>query len=420
MKNTIIILILCLVISNAAFSQEVKGDEVYRKGLNLFSTGKYSEALDDFLKIENNRNFPDLDLNRGLCYYAMNDYTNAEKYFSEGIKKDPNNVVFLLYLARCNKMLGKIKTAITFYDKAVLVNPNDHVTLNEFALLYFDSRNYSKSLSLFLKIKDRNDAYLNHYLGMCCFNLGLLDSSIGYFEKALELNQNLLPSLNSLGRCYYLKKRYDEAILKFTKSLNIEYESPTTHKNLGDCFYKLEKNSEALIEYKYALYSGDSSLNLLSNIAWAYFKIDEYDSTVKYLKIIEENDPNDGKRKTDLAGVLMKMRRYEEAEEKFKTGTSQIENAEVAELSKSYVFYGITLHQEKKYKDAEDKYRRAIELLPSNALAYYNLGVTMEIEKNKKEALKNYEKYLIYARGNFSLDEYTKEANERIKILKNK
>jgi tetratricopeptide (TPR) repeat protein len=255
---------------------------------------------------------------------------------------------------------------------------------------------------------------------MCCFNLGFLDSSIVYFEKALELNPNLLPTINSIGRCYYLKKRYDDAILKFTKSLSIEYESPTVHKNLGDCFYKLEKNDEALISYKYALYSGDSSINLLSNIAWAYYKVKEYDSTIKYLRIIEENEPKDGKRKTDLAGVLMNSRKYEEAEEKFKIGTSLIENSEIIDLSKSYMLYGITLHQEKKYKEAEEKYKRAIDLSPSNALAYYNLGVTLEVEKNKKEALKNYEKYLIMARGNFSLDEYTKEANERIKIIKTK
>jgi tetratricopeptide (TPR) repeat protein len=326
-------------------------------------------------------------------------------------------------MAKCNKIIGKPGTAMDYYKKAIDKNPNDYTSLYELGINFYELKEYERAIYYFNKfILLRPNSFIgNHYLGLGYYSQEMLDSAITYFKKAIEINPDFIPSLNSLSACYYSQKNYDPAVLVLCKSLQLDSSNAAAHRRLGDCLYALEKYPEACVSYENAKSYGDTSAILINNLGWSFYKCQQYDSATFYLRWLVNDEPKDWERRMNLAGVLFKTSKFKEAETEFQICSDLLEKNVVPNIPDVYTRLGICLHQQKKYDEAITKYKRAIEIKPDFSLAFYNLAVTLDVlDKNKKEAIKTYEKFLDMNKGNNVFQEYKSEAKERIKLLKSK
>jgi predicted O-linked N-acetylglucosamine transferase (SPINDLY family) len=95
---------------------------------------------------------------------------------------------------------------------------------------------------------------LSHYnSGIVLFNNQQYDEAIIHFQKALELNPNLIHAYNYLGNAFQEKKQFDEAIPYYRKAIQINPTDPTAYINLGIAFQNTIQHESAIEYFKAAL-----------------------------------------------------------------------------------------------------------------------------------------------------------------------
>ena len=128
----------------------------YEEGYSLVFQGKFEEGLDKLLPLE-------------------------EQY------GDWWNLLFIIGIAYKN--MGEMDRAIHYFDKILIINPNQVDTLVELALCEASSFNMERAVELLeqaAKIKEDPEILCN--LGMAYLNTGNIDDAIYYIERAYELN----------------------------------------------------------------------------------------------------------------------------------------------------------------------------------------------------------------------------------------
>ena len=128
----------------------------YEEGYSLVFQGKFEEGLDKLLPLE-------------------------EQY------GDWWNLLFIIGIAYKN--MGEMDRAIHYFDKIIIIKPNQVDTLVELALCEASSFNMERAVELLeqaAKIKEDPEILCN--LGMAYLNTGNIDDAIYYIERAYELN----------------------------------------------------------------------------------------------------------------------------------------------------------------------------------------------------------------------------------------
>jgi type IV pilus biogenesis/stability protein PilW len=119
---------------------------------------------------------------------------------------------------------NKTQMAYIEFQKALELNPKDKNVLNAIGIIHL------------LKFEDPQ-------------------TSIGYFEKALQIDPNFAEAYNNMGVAYEKSGRFNDAIGYYKMaSSNPMYQSPEkAYDNLGRAYYRLGRYDEAIEAYKGAL-----------------------------------------------------------------------------------------------------------------------------------------------------------------------
>ena len=158
---------------------------------------------------------------QGEDAFSKNDLTNAEKYYSDYIKKSPDSAKGYTALGNALLLLKKPEDAVRQFDIALQINPN-----------------FYKAYS------GRGTA--NVYLGK-------KDDAFRDFNKAVEINPGDVTSLTSLGVLYASTGNNDKALEFFDKSLVYNSENPETYRNRGAVLFYSGDTVKALADMNKAV-----------------------------------------------------------------------------------------------------------------------------------------------------------------------
>ena len=93
----------------------------------MYNTGNHTEAMKNFEKVltlnfsTSNRSLFD----KGVSYYGLGNYQDAIDYFKKALEVDPNNTLTLNNLGFALDISGNHTEAIQYFDLATLINPNN-------------------------------------------------------------------------------------------------------------------------------------------------------------------------------------------------------------------------------------------------------------------------------------------------------
>ena len=389
-------------------------------GLLEYANGNYANALKIFLADTGN-----LDKNSrqiAMCYYNLNVFSEAERYFLFCVKKDSTDYSSYYYLGKTSKITGKSRNAASYFAKAIEKKPDYFNALFELSTLNYELKNFDAAIKLFKKCVevDSFDCLSNHYCGMSLFQMGSFDSALTYFKKAVSITPEFLPAINSIGGCYYLKKEYDSSILMYNKSITIDSSAGSIYKRLADSYYRAENNREAINNYLMALNHGEKNSSIPSLLAWLYKKESVYDSSIIYFKLYLGEDLNDPQRWLDLAKVHLLMRNTDSAKYCYEKTIALHESDVSGNIFQIYLQYSEYLRSLKDIKGSADKLLRALDLNKKFPFLYYQLGDLYAELKNYKEAVKSFEKHLEYLDENEKNAKWRTIVEDKIKLLKKK
>jgi serine/threonine protein kinase/Tfp pilus assembly protein PilF len=150
---------------------------------------------------------------------------NREKRFSvlqQFVKKYPKEKAAHYNLAIYYESREPDK-AIEEYNKALELDPNYGVVLNQLGYTYMSIRNYEKAVEYFKRYVSVSPGEANPLdsLAEAYFQMGRLDEAIAKYKEALEIKPDFLISSNSIHYIYALKEDYAESMKWIDKYIDI-------------------------------------------------------------------------------------------------------------------------------------------------------------------------------------------------------
>lgn len=254
---------------------------------------KYKEALDDYFRArELKPDYTNINKKIGEVYYQSEDYPNAILYYekhesvstseilgkdylywyrrgfsynaqkqyekaitaldkSQAIKKDYLSTYLELGFAYTK--LKRSDEAIAQFQKAIDLNPNDHVAYNGIAEVYRDNiKDCDKAIEWYnktLKIKT-NERKANFGIGYCLNSKGQYTEARAYLKAAIAGEPTYTAAYIDLGYSEYMLNNYTEALVQLNKALDLNESSTNALYYKGLVYIAKQEKQNALAVYE--------------------------------------------------------------------------------------------------------------------------------------------------------------------------
>ena len=197
-----------------AISINEQADYYRYKGEALNKLDKEQEAIDCLSKsIEINPNYEDGWLVYGDILSWNDHHTGAINCYKEVIKLNPENVKAWRKMGDVlHHELNLHKEAISYYDKAIELNPYDDDTLLMKANALSDAGQYEEAILVYDKVMEINpdNEFAMENKGTAFKKMGRNEDAFECYKKAQEQG-NLIGGMNFHGNMAFLDSDYDEA-----------------------------------------------------------------------------------------------------------------------------------------------------------------------------------------------------------------
>ena len=283
------------------------------------------------------------------------------------------NVPFLR--ARIYSELGRWEKADSAYGKTLALKPDYRGVWNNRGNNAYRQQEYKASIGLYQKELALYPSAAIPWRGMgrAYVELGMVDSALICFKKAIELDNFYSPAYLSLTFLLEDEGEFDEALNYAKEALVLEPENT---------------------EYQYVAAS-------------LMVKTGEYENALKYLYPITEKWPWHHGSHYNLGQALVRLgkeaegKKYLDQAEKVRASHAKIEHLEntVRSLPNdpfSHAALGFALRKSGRYNDAMHAYKVALYLAPQSVEIRTNIANLCLIRGDTTQAIQNYHEILQY------------------------
>ena len=320
--------------------------------------------------------------------------TLSESYAS--LTADPNDAQGLFHKGLAAAFQGNSSAAITYFQKAKKVCPQNDWVLWFYLGLYFDKLGcYEDAIEA-----DKQAIKINHDLDMAHNNLGVVYCKLGRYEEAIEAykqairirpdyadaHDNLAVVYYNLGNSYGESGLNEDAIKATKQAIRIKPDFAEAHCNLGTAYCELGRVQEAIEAYKQAIRIKPDFVaevhNMLGN---AYSRFGRYQEAIAAYKQAIKIKPDYADAHYNLGLKYAKLGRYKEAIDAYKQTIKVRPNDTEAHYN-----LGSTYAKLGRYQEAIDAYKQTIKVRPDVADAHRDLGRVYLSIGDKNSALEEY------------------------------
>lgn len=183
----------------------------FKKVIALCEKGNFKDAKPILLKLlVSNPTVSEYHRILGQILSEEGKQDDAIDYLIDALRWDSKNSYALIMLGNIfAKFKNDIATAKTYYDQALIANPNDHISINNIGANLLQQGKFSEAEEYFFKAVKINDEYPNtHFaLSMIAIQKGDVDSAFYSVIKALKFNKNRdVLHQNSLKQAFDIAK----------------------------------------------------------------------------------------------------------------------------------------------------------------------------------------------------------------------
>lgn len=174
-------------------------------------------------------------------------YKNAIKTLLNQALKDRNNDKIYTLLGFCYKKRNKLNKAISYFEKAVLINQESFSAFYQMGLCALKLNKTCIAVNSFIKAIQSNPT--NPY---AVLNLGVSheyceepDMAFMIYERLIETSPNFIKAYEKKADLFIKMSYYNDAIPLLNKMIKLNPNNAKAYDNLGNCYKKLGKPSYA-------------------------------------------------------------------------------------------------------------------------------------------------------------------------------
>lgn len=247
---------------------------------------------------------------------------------------------------------------------------------------YLNLNMYDEALRLYIDVlkEDPNDFHANLGLGICFMKLSQLDKAEIHLKKAVNLDSKQIEPYINLGNVYQLSKRYEAAISMFTKATGTTAPDPKiahAYSSLGKCLAVSEfYNEKKKKKFKKAIQFCEKAIQLNpKSHMWYIFLNDVYHFRADYFT--KSGHPREAR-----ADNLIRIQILQKA-----LDLNPLDESTLMAL-------GIVYNLLELNTEAIQICTKLLEENPNQFVFYTIIAFCYKREKNYKEALKWFQKFL--------------------------
>lgn len=310
---------------------------------------------------------------RGNLHARKEEWQEALRDHAKALRLDPSFAHALNGLGEANTHLGRPGEAVARHREAITLRPDDPYTHRSLGDTYLNLGEFDEALEELTKARrmDEQSPYVHKSLGDLYRRMGMPSEAREAYQRALALNPRDSRAWDGLGQAIrYLDDALpDERIETFTKARDINPGEPFTWDQLGEALFSAGRYRESITAHKGALALEWSNSFALDGLAKSHLKLGHHEAAKMFHRYAAQVNPADEYAYHGIAAALL-------AQGDFEGALRESCLARDVANDKAYVWNGLGDAQERlrRYDDAHDSYRRAIDLEPRNAYAQAGLA----------------------------------------------
>lgn len=230
--------------------------DLFAQQINLVNIPMLSDDLDDV----------DTLMLVAEFYFRRKYYSEALDVYKSISEKVPPSAQIFQKIGYCYHQLGNVKSALTYYEQAELLNAESLWTLRRIAACYRSLDNPKMALSYYERIAKEKSDDLNvaMNIGHCYLELGEYNEAIKNYYKVEFLDEKSTRAWRPLAWCLLLSGDYDQSRAYYDRILS---DNPTMedYLNMGHLALVKRDISLAIDYYKRSIDNDSSKIDTLIN-----------------------------------------------------------------------------------------------------------------------------------------------------------
>ena len=262
---------------------------------------------------------------------------------------------------------------------------------------YLTEGNYTEALNYFEKSLeiDQNLPECNYYKGLTNQLLSKFEISLESFDIELSLNANHINSLIAKGTSLCLLSRKEEGIKEYNKVLELEPNNIQALLNKSIALHDLNKTNEALdCINKLIEIDNNNYLPYLTKGNILAKNGQNVEAIENYKLSLEKNNIST-QALYNMGICYLNMKDYQQANKCFDDALLINPNLLEIYIAKAKIF-----EEQKNYNNAIELYNEIIPKFPYDDNIFYKKGICLENMEEYQEALKNFEQGLDINKSN--------------------
>jgi len=240
------------------------------------------------------------------------------------------------------------------------------------ASFYYQKKEYLKAIEFADQSLKEYILFDGYYIkGMSYYQMGDFLNGLKNLLLAEQIQPNQEQLLLTLGLIYSSQKQYEEAILRFEKLLTLKPNDP------------------------YYLY----------RLGLTYKEIQQYDKAIPFLEKADQKDfPYRNNVFLLLGDIYFELKDFQKSEyyynelEKLNPNSEEVKNSKTQSKVAYYLEEGNKSFKNKKYSEAENHFKKVIQLVPNRSVGYFQLGLVYLETKKFDHAIEQFKKAVQFSK----------------------
>jgi tetratricopeptide (TPR) repeat protein len=319
---------------------------------------------------------------QGGVQQSKDDCKGAISFFEKAVVVNPKFADAWFSLAFCKSEIGKGSAGIEDYKRAVQLKPDFYDAHWNLALLYFQNKRYREAAASYKQaISLKPDSVEGYFsLGLSYSYSSQIPEAIGSFKQVIRLKPDHAAAYYMLGRSFLYLGKYADAAESFRRSDLFKPSQPWTIYSWGFALTEQKSYGQAVDKLREAINLKSDFREAYSALGHAYYRSKQYDlATIEYKKAIElkgdDIEPYQG-----LSNVFIALGKKEESVSLFRALV-----AKKPADSDALVMLGAALIQTGNESEAQNYIQQAYRLKPNDpeprSIVAYNYSRTGKYEK---------------------------------------
>lgn len=334
----------------------------------------------------------------GSFYRNIGEKQKALEHLEKAISFDSDYFPAYYDLSRIYTDLGDFQKALEFNQISLEIDQYHELIRNSIGYSYFNlavASEYDKDI--FAKAEEQLLISLNldpelknahNNLGLVYKELKDYDRAIEAFKTAIKIDSKYKKPYLNIGSTYIDQGNLDMGLSYYQKALELDPYYSLAYLAIGDFYLRQKDFNQSLVNLKKALELDPDEPDIYELLAEAYIGLGQYQSAIdasnKGLKLA----PNNASLYISLGNVYRAMGDSKKAEEYLSKGRS-------LQSKTSYLYHhnlGVEYKFDGKIDEAEEEFKKALELEPKLVDSYIPLSRIYESKYGKDKAIELLEK----------------------------